>query len=273
MNFQDKKIAGWRFFIFFLFLFCSLNQPIHAVFLGTPKTGLQNLGSEQYPYSIYVPQEYVSDRSWPLVIVLYVAGGGKDKELIEHWAREAQRRGFVLLCPGFNIFMQGNPSASDRRILKLINEVRTQYEIDSKRVLITGFGDAGHYALYLGMRFPQEINFVAAIGNALSGPLQKLFRFAYARDNRVPILILTGNQNPADDSRFQKELETFKNRGYQVDVVPAETISSAADPSAIPFVIDWFDEIGKKYRQGRTDDSSGLKQKLFKWLDQTLTHS
>lgn len=266
MSFQNGKMAGRRFFLFFLFFFCSLIQPIDAVFLGTAKTGLQNLGSEQYPYSVYVPDEYMPDRGWPLVIALYVAGG-KDETFVENWAREAQRRGFILLCPGFNIFMQGNPSAHDRRILKLIEEVRTQYEIDPGRVLITGFGDAGHYALYLGLQFPQDIRAVASIGNALEGPLERLFRFAYAEENRFPVLLLVKNADPAEDPKLQEGAELFRQKGYRVDTVPADSIQDVNDPSAIPFITNWFDEINKENRGKRMKVSAGVKQRFFKWMD------
>ncbi len=270
MSFQNGKTGGRRFFLFFLFFFCSLIQPIDAAFLGTPKTGLQNLGSEQYPYSIYVPEGYAADRSWPLVIALYVAGG-KDQTFVENWAREAERRGFVLLCPGFNIFMQGNPSAHDRRILKLIDEVRAQYEIDPDRVLITGFGDAGHYALYLGLRFPEDIHSVASIGNALEGPLERLFRFAYAEENQFPVLLLVKSTKPAEDSELQEKVEFFRQKGYRVDAVPAESIQDVNDPSAIPFIVNWFDEIGKENRQKQMKHRGGLKQKFFKWLDRVIS--
>lgn len=272
MNFRHSKKVGWSFFLFFLLFFCSFDRIGSATFFGVPKTGLQNLGSEKYPYSIYVPEGYASDRSWPLVIALYVAGG-KDQTFVENWAQQAERHGFILLCPGFNIFMEGNPSAHDRRIQKLVEKVRTQYEIDSNRVLITGFGDAGHYALYLGMRFSDEISAVASVGNALHGPLEKLFRFSYAEENRLPILILTGSQNSEADPAIGQEAELFKQKGYSVEVVSAGEIKSANDPSPIPFILDWFDETGKTHRQTQKKYSLGLKQKFFKWLDRAFVNS
>jgi len=136
-------------------------------------------------------------------------------------------------------------------------------------VFITGFGDAGHYALYLGLRFPEDIRSVASIGNALQGPLERLFRFAYADENRFPILLLMKSADPAQDPELQEKAGFFRQKGYRVDAVPAGSIQSADDPSPIPLIVNWFDEISKENRQKRVKQQ-GLKQKFFKWLDHAV---
>ena len=229
------------FFLFFILFFVSLNGLCLATFYGTPKTGLQNFGRDPYAYSVFVPQNYTPEHNWPLVIALQAAGKAGN-ETVQSWAREAGERGYILLCPAAPALISRSQTGDDTRILKLKAEVQSQYEIDPERVLLTGAGDAGHYALYLGLQHSREFSAIACVGNAAAGPLAKLFKFSLTTARRMPLLFLIGPQKGADDPALTADVEVFKKEGYAVQVIGSDALQSASDTAAHPFIMNWFEE-------------------------------
>ena len=102
------------FFLFFVPLFVSFGSVCCATFYGTPKTGPQSFGRDQYAYSIFVPQDYTPERRWPLVIALKAEGKAGD-EAVASWVRESGERGYILLCPTVSTLISRSQTGDDAR--------------------------------------------------------------------------------------------------------------------------------------------------------------
>lgn len=258
---------------FLLVLFCALFYAGtgEATFFGEVKTGLQNVANDRYGYSLFVPPNYTPERKWPLVIALHDEGKlGED--YIKGWTAAAKEHGVIVFCPTYEAIHQGNaPVAQDSRIIKLKHEIETQYEIDSKRVLITGFSFGGHYAFYLGLRYPNEFTAIASIGNAFKGDLNKLFSPSFAQVHHLPVLILVNHEKEILDSpEMLSTLKEFQDRGYSIETVEAESASDPKNLSTNSYVLEWFDQLSTKQEKGSEKHSLGMKQKLFEWTDALL---
>ncbi len=269
MNISLQKKESRYFFRFsavFLLgaaIFFSLSPDSRATFLGEAKTGFQNVPIGQYGYVLYVPEDYQPDRSWPLVIVL-PDEGKLAEESIQEWIGEAKKRGFIVLSPNSPV-PRSLPDETDKWILDRKKEVTAQYAIDSNQILLTGSGYGGHYALYLGLRYPSEFSAVASIGDAFQGRFVKLFGYAFRSVNQLPVLILKDSIGDQDGA---KELEVMRSRGYSVEIVQAESGQKLSAAALSPQILDWFQKIRLQAQPKKEEKSVGIKEKIYNSVNQ-----
>ena len=256
------------FLIGILFL-CSV-QSGDATFFGEVKTGLQNVASDRYGYSLFVPPEYTPDRSWPMVMALHDSGA-RGEDYIQVWAQAAKEHGVIVFCPTYEEPRSGLSFDHDNRLIRLKRAVQSQYEIDPHRILVTGFGTGGHYAFYLGLRYPDEFTAVASVGNGVKGSLEKLFTFSYAEVHQLPILLLVEEEREITGSKkTMAQLEDLQKRGYSIETVEAEKTSDLKNPNTSTYVLEWFEQVSAERETGLKKRSFSAKQKFYEWIDSLL---
>ena len=257
-------------FLLTFVLFCSFDKASNATFFGEVKTGLQNIASDKYGYSLFVPLEYTSDRSWPLVMALHDSGA-RGEDYIKVWAKAAKEHGIIVFCPTYEEPRSGIPFDHDNRLIKLKREIQSQYEIDPHRVLVTGFGSGGHYAFYLGLRYPNEFTAIASVGNGVQGSLKKLFTFSYAEVHQLPILLLVEHENQITDSKeTMAQLETLQTKGYSVETVEADRAGDLKNSNTNSYILEWFEQVSAERETGLKKRSFSAKQKFYEWVDGLL---
>ena len=126
-------------------------------------------------YYRYVPEHYDSDRSWPLVITLH---GTRPYDTrwaqIREWKMLGEKEGFLVVAPQLgNWSTQGilpkftNAFLSDLQndekiILAVRNEMCRKYNVDRKKILLTGFSSGGYSMYWTGIRNPGKFSGLAA---------------------------------------------------------------------------------------------------------------
>ena len=264
-----KKQARF-IFIFMLIFFGSLSGTGKTTFFGEVKTGLQNVASDRYGYSLFVPPDYTPAKSWPLVMALHDSGK-RGEDYIKVWTEAAKQNGVIIFCPTYEEPRSGLPFDHDHRLIRLKKEIEAQYEIDPSRILVTGFGNGGHYAFYLGLRYPKEFSAIASVGNAAKGSFKKLFTFSYAQVNQLPVLILVTNESEILNSPESKaEFDTLRSRGYLVEIVGAKNAKDLQDPNVNFYILKWFEQVGVDRQSGLAKRSFSMKQEFYEWLDNLL---
>lgn len=260
------RLKSYRITSFVIFLFFVIfTQIARATFFGEVKTGLQNVAEDRYGYSVYVPTDYSPEKSWPLVIALHDEGQ-RGEDYIQAWTEHAQKRGVIILCPTFEFPRSGLPYDHDKRLIELKKTIQNQYEIDSARILITGFQAGGHYAVYLGLRYPKEFTASASVGNGLKGIFQKLFTLSYADAYKLPILILLKSED-LKDPETSAQLNDMSQKGYQLEVVETENQKDFESSNTNFYVLDWFAQMSAG-REGIK--KRNVKQTFYEWVDGLL---
>lgn len=129
---------------------------------GTPgeivsRENIVHHGADEDPYarggySLFVPESYRAECTWPLVIALH-GGYGHGRDYLWTWLREARTRGFILFSPSSlgRTWSIGNISADADQLLKHMEDIRSRYAIDDSRILLTGMSDGGTFALGFGL--------------------------------------------------------------------------------------------------------------------------
>ncbi len=126
----------------------------------TQDTGIIHVDNEpgsRGGYSMYVPEYYTPDRRWPLVMALH-GGSGNGRGFLWSWLREARS-------------YRRHPDRADRdrpgaekttwalmgddsdtpNLWRILEEVRTRWNVDPARMLMTGMSDGGTFCYVSGL--------------------------------------------------------------------------------------------------------------------------
>ncbi len=230
------------------------SDTLFAEFYGNPKTGLQQIKSDRYGATCYVPENYTADKDWPLVVVMYSDEAEKGVKFNEKWLAELKKRNLIVLFVSY-LAPREMPFASDERLLKLIRQTADMYRIDHKRVLLTAFGEAAHYAFYLGFYYPEYFSAVALVGGGAEGRYESFFSYGNSDAKSLPFLILYGDH----DQTIQKQSfipvhEKLHARGYLVELQELEGLGHKLEPQFETKIMDWFGGLPVKEKTLKPED-------------------
>jgi phospholipase/carboxylesterase len=102
-------------------------------------------------FSLYVPEYYTPERAWPLVMALH-GGSGNGRSFLWSWLRDARSRGAILVAPtatGSTWALMGD-DADTPNLMRILESVRSRWNIDSSRMLLTGMSDGGTFCYVTG---------------------------------------------------------------------------------------------------------------------------
>jgi predicted peptidase len=162
-------MIGWCILICVGCLMVNLSWPLTDLDIfghpGMVPKEIQGLDEKLYRYIIYVPREYGSDFSLPLIVFLHGAGfNGSDgrQQLMTGLAPEiCSRHVDFQPFPYFVLFPQARRSwvfdSNDRRaVITILDRTLTDYRVDPNRVYLTGISDGGNGAWELAAEYPDR---------------------------------------------------------------------------------------------------------------------
>jgi len=103
-------------------------------------------------YSLYVPEYYTADRAWPLVMALH-GGSGNGRNFLWSWLRDARSFAAILIAPtatGSTWALMGEDTDTPN-LMRMLETVRGRYNVDAKRMLMTGLSDGGTFCWVSGL--------------------------------------------------------------------------------------------------------------------------
>jgi phospholipase/carboxylesterase len=135
-------------------LAAKLAQP------ANDSTGIMHVDNEagsRGGYSIYVPEYYTPDRCWPLVMALH-GGSGNGRGFLWSWLREARSFGAILVAPTATGPMPEKTTwalmgddTDTPSLMRILEAVRTRWNVDPARLLMTGMSDGGTFCYVSGL--------------------------------------------------------------------------------------------------------------------------
>lgn len=118
-------------------------------------------------FSLYVPEYYTPDRSWPLVVALH-GGSGHGRSFLWTWLPDARSHGAILVTPtavGQTWALMGD-DADTPNLARIVEFVRGNWSIDDTRVLMTGMSDGGTFCYVSGLVSPSPFTHLAPVAAA-----------------------------------------------------------------------------------------------------------
>jgi phospholipase/carboxylesterase len=115
-------------------------------------------------FSLYVPEYYTADRAWPLVVALH-GGSGNGRNFLWSWLRDARSFGAVLIAPtatGQTWALMGNDGDTPN-LNRILETVRSRFNIDAGRMLLTGLSDGGTFCYVTGLESASPFTHLAPV--------------------------------------------------------------------------------------------------------------
>src|SRR5436190_20106628 len=121
-------------------------------FLPRQDRGMQFGETERGGFWLYVPENYLPNRAWPLVMALH-GGSGTGRLFLWSWLRDARSRGAILVAPtsvGSTWALMG-PDPDTPNLERILEFVRSRWTVDPCRLLLTGMSDGGTFTYVSGL--------------------------------------------------------------------------------------------------------------------------
>jgi len=114
--------------------------------------------------SLYVPEYYTPDRAWPLVMALH-GGSGNGRGFLWSWLRDARSSGAILVTPTATgpTWALASDDTDTPNLLRILNAVRSRWNIDSTKLLLTGMSDGGTFCYVSGLDATSPFTHLAPI--------------------------------------------------------------------------------------------------------------
>lgn len=158
-------------------------------------------------FSLYVPEYYHESRAWPLVMALH-GGSGNGRAFLWSWLRDARSLGAILIAPtatGPTWALMGD-DADTPNLMRILEAVRGRWNIDPKRLMLTGMSDGGTFCYVSGLGSASPFTHLAPVA-ATFHPLMAAMADA-ERLRGLPIYLVHGKLDwmfPVEIARHTSE--------------------------------------------------------------------
>jgi phospholipase/carboxylesterase len=115
-------------------------------------------------FSLYVPEYYSPDRTWPLVMALH-GGSGNGRGFLWSWLRDARSLGAILVAPtatGHTWALMGEDTDTPN-LARILDLVRSRWNIDPARLLLSGMSDGGTFCYVTGLEGTSPFTHLAPV--------------------------------------------------------------------------------------------------------------
>jgi phospholipase/carboxylesterase len=137
---------------------------------ATPGSGISHYGNapgSRGGYSLYVPENTAPERAWPLVVALH-GGSGNGRAFLWSWLRDARSHGAIVIAPtavGPTWALMGD-DADTPNLVRILETVRGQWNINSAQMLLTGMSDGGTFCYVSGLESTSPFTHLAPVSAA-----------------------------------------------------------------------------------------------------------
>jgi predicted esterase len=162
---------------------------------------------------VWVPEAYVADADWPVLILLHGAGGTAQGGL-QLIGDLAELYGVILVAPAsaqpsWDV-LYGGYGPDVETIDHALGFVFDRYAVDRRRLAIGGFSDGASYALSLGLANGDLVSHIVAFSPGFAGPGQ--------RHDRPSVYISHGTRDEvlSINKCSRRIVPVLRDAGYQV---------------------------------------------------------
>jgi phospholipase/carboxylesterase len=230
---------------------------------GQPDTGIvhdHNEPGSRGGFSLYVPEYYTPDRAWPLVMALH-GGSGNGRGFLWSWLRDARSHGAILVAPTAtgSTSTKSTPAKStpakstpakstwalmgedtdSPNLARILDLVRSRWNVDPKRLLLTGMSDGGTFCYVTGLESASPFTHLAPVA-ATFHPLMAEMADAQ-RLRGLPVYLVHGQLDwmfPVQVARQTQAL--LSAAGADVTYQELEDLSHCYPREMNPVILNWL---------------------------------
>ncbi len=215
----DRVHARLARLLMFALLGCAMQMALAESELqkGTVLTRSYDFkdAGKQMEYALFVPSSYQQKKRTPLVILLHGLGSNPQQVIrYQGITEQAEKYGFIVAAPfGYNSggwygsrgagkdFGPRLPKApadapdnlgelSERDVLNVLELMRTEFNVDARRIYLMGHSMGGAGSFYLGMKYKDIWAALAPMSPAIYSDPAELKAIA-----DMPVIVVQGDQD------------------------------------------------------------------------------
>jgi poly(3-hydroxybutyrate) depolymerase len=186
-------------------------------------------------YYLYVPSTLKSGSPAPLIVTLH-GSNRTGVTLVEKWKDLAKKEGIILAGPdAADLRGWGSPQDGPDFLRDLIEELKTKYSIDAKRVYLFGHSAGAVFALEMSLMESQYFAATAIHAGDLPKDRANLIQMA---KRKIPMSIQVGDSDEYFPVKAVRETkEALKAAGFPVEL------------TEIPNHDHWYYDQASKFNQ------------------------
>ncbi len=191
-------------------------------------------------HSMYVPEYYDEGAAYPLIVALH-GGSGHGADFLWTWLREARTRGAILVAPT----SQGRtwslrpPDLDGPRIDAIVAGVRQRWNVNPRKMLLTGMSDGGTFTFVTGLRAESPFTHLAPSSASFHATL--VAGSSPGRLAGLPVYLMHGALDwmfPVDFAHIANAALT--RAGARVVFREIQDLSHTYPRDENPRIMDWF---------------------------------
>jgi serine protease Do len=195
------------------------------------------LPGEQQEYWAYVPENYNPDFAYGLLVWLHPSGDTMEAALLRAWQDTCQERGIILVGPKAADISGWTPDEAEF-VRGVIEQIRSQYSIDTARVALHGAGVGGSFAWHLAFKYRELIRGVAVVGAPLNQPPPD-------NDPDFPLQVLAASaKEDRAEPRIEASIKLLQDMKYTSVLLTEPGAESDPAQFAAPIAL-WLDALDR----------------------------
>ena len=209
----------------FLIIAALLIFPINCAAPGDEITkALITSKGKTRAYYLYVPATVKASSPAPLIVMLH-GSGRVGVSLVEKWKDLAKKEGFIIAGPdSSNIQVWGSPQDGPDFLRDLVEELKTKYPINPRRVYLFGHSAGASFGLEMSLMESQYFAAIAIHAGALPPDGRDLIEMAKRKipisiqvgdsDESFPLEVVRGTRDALNAKGFAVELTELPNHDH-----------------------------------------------------------
>ena len=169
-------------------------------------------------YYLYVPSTIKGPA--PLIVMLH-GSNRTGVTLVEKWKDYAKKENIIIVGPdASNLRGWGSPQDGPDYLHELVEELKTKYPINPRRVYLFGHSAGASFSLHMGLMESQYFAAVAIHAGALTGQDYAIIELA---KRKIPISLQIGDSDPLVPLKVVRATaDALKEAGFTVDLIEIE---------------------------------------------------
>src|SRR5215213_717738 len=172
------------------------------------------------PYYLYVPSIVKAGSPAPLIVMLH-GSNRTGVTLVEKWKDFAKKEGIIIAGPdALDLRGWGSPQDGPDYLHELVEELKTRYPVNPRRVYLFGHSAGASFALHMSLMESQYFAAAAIHAGALAPDDMSLIELA---KRKIPISIQVGDSDqffPVKAVRATRD--ALKEGGIPVELIEIE---------------------------------------------------
>jgi poly(3-hydroxybutyrate) depolymerase len=166
-------------------------------------------------YYLYVPATIKGPS--PLIVMLH-GSGRTGVTLVEKWKDYAKKEGIIIAGPdATNVRGWGSPQDGPDYLRDLVEELKSKYSINPRRVYLFGHSAGASFALHMGLMESQYFAAVAIHAGALRDEDLRVIELA---KRKIPISMQIGDSDALVPLQIVRATrDALKEAGFTVDLI------------------------------------------------------